>query len=167
MYMQVVRIEPLTVENFAPFGDVISCEGHDFFHINDAHTERYHNIVQTQKQGQSNIGISIFRNIKTTSLPLRIKMLEKHPQGSQAFIPMSGQVFLIVVAPALNEDCPDVLKIRAFLSNGKQGVNYRINTWHHPLLTLESPSDFAVIDRIGTGHNCDVFEFDLAIQIGE
>lgn len=165
--MHIVHIEPLTIAGFAPFGDVISCEGHDFFHINDAHTERYNAIVTAQKYGQADIGISIFRNIKTSSVPFNIKMLEKHPNGSQAFIPMSGQAFLIVVAPSLNDDCPDLSQIRAFMSNGKQGVNYSINTWHHPLLTLESPSDFAVIDRIGTGHNCDVFEFDVAVHIAQ
>lgn len=165
--MQVVRIEPLTITAFAPFGEVISCEGHDFFHINDAHTERYNAIVKTEKQGNADIGISIFRNIKTSTVPFHIQMLEKHPKGSQAFIPMSGQPFLIVVAPPLDHNSPDISHIRAFLSDGKQGVNYRLDTWHHPLLTLENPSDFAVIDRIGTGHNCDVFNFEKAVQIGE
>ena len=160
-----VRIQPLTAENFAPFGEVIGCTGNDFFHINDAHTERYHCLVETEVKGEAKVGISIFRNIKTTTLPLDIHMLERHPNGSQAFIPMQGQKFLIVVAPALNDEQPDIEKIHAFISDGTQGVNYRVGTWHHPLLTLESPSDFAVIDRIGTGHNCDVVNFDQAVTI--
>ena len=162
-----VRIQPLTAENFAPFGEVIGCTGNDFFHINDAHTERYHCLVETEVKGEAKVGISIFRNIKTTTLPLDIHMLERHPNGSQAFIPMQGQKFLIVVAPALNDEQPDIEKIHAFISDGTQGVNYRVGTWHHPLLTLESPSDFAVIDRIGTGHNCDVVNFDQAVTIAQ
>ena len=92
-------------------------------------------------------------------------MLERHPNGSQAFIPMQGQKFLIVVAPSLDTDSPDLSQLCAFISDGSQGVNYRAGTWHHPLLTLEAPSDFAVVDRIGTGHNCDVYQFPETFKI--
>lgn len=160
-----IEILPLTIENFAPFGEVISCDGHDFFHINNAHTERYHALVETTVKGDAHIGISIFRNIKSTPIPFEISMLEKHPNGSQAFIPMQGQNFLIIVALALDENTPDLTTLCAFISNGSQGVNYRAGTWHHPLLSLEAPSDFAVIDRIGTGHNCDVYAFPEKVQI--
>nr|MBP8207027.1 ureidoglycolate lyase [Acinetobacter sp.] len=160
-----IQIEPLTHENFAAFGEVISCAGNDFFHINDAYTERYHALVQTEIIGEARTGISIFRNIKSTTIPFQISMLERHPNGSQAFIPMQGQKFLVVVAPSLNADEPDLTQLKAFITDGLQGVNYRARTWHHPLLTLENPSDFAVIDRIGAGHNCDVFAFPNTIQI--
>ena len=160
-----IQIQTLTHENFAPFGEVISCAGNDFFHINDAHTERYHALVQTEIVGEARTGISIFRNIKTTTIPFQISMLERHPIGSQAFIPMQGQRFLVVVAPSLNADEPDLSQLCAFITDGKQGVNYRAGTWHHPLLTLESPSDFAVVDRIGGGHNCDVTQFESPITI--
>lgn len=158
--MYNIQIKPLTHENFAPFGEVISCTGNDFFHINDAHTERYHALVQTEIMGEARTGISIFRNIKSTQIPFEISMLERHPNGSQAFIPMQGQRFLVIVAPNLNADEPDVSNLCVFITDGSQGVNYRAGTWHHPLLTLESPSDFAVVDRIGSGHNCDVFKFN-------
>ena len=160
-----IQIEPLTHENFAAFGEVISCAGNDFFHINDAYTERYHALVQTEIIGEARTGISIFRNIKSTTIPFQISMLERHPNGSQAFIPMQGQKFLVVVARSLNADEPDLSQLKAFITNGTQGVNYRAGTWHHPLLTLENPSDFAVIDRIGSGHNCNVFEFNKIISI--
>lgn len=161
----MIQLEKLNAENFAPFGEVITCTGNDFFHINDAHTERYHALVTTEIVGDAKTGISIFRNIKTTQIPFEVSMLERHPKGSQAFIPMQGQQFVVVVAPSLNVDEPDISQIKAFITDGLQGVNYRAGTWHHPLLTLESPSDFAVVDRIGGGHNCDVFQFAEAIHI--
>ena len=160
-----IQIQLLTSENFARFGEVISCQGNDYFHINDAHTERYHALVMTEIMGDAKAGISIFRNIKSTQIPFEISMLERHPNGSQAFIPMQGQKFLIVVAPSLDTDTPDLSQLCAFITDGTQGVNYRAGTWHHPLLTLEAPSDFAVIDRIGSGPNCDVYEFNSPIQI--
>ncbi|QIO07388.1 ureidoglycolate lyase [Acinetobacter shaoyimingii] len=162
---RTIQIETLTIENFAPFGEVICCTGHDFFHINDAHTERYHAIVETEIVGEAKAGISIFRNIKSTTIPFEISMLERHPNGSQAFIPMKEQAFLVVVAPSLDAEKPDLSQLKAFITDGSQGVNYRAGTWHHPLLTLESPSDFAVVDRIGTGHNCEVFQFGEPVMI--
>lgn len=161
----VVDVQPLTKDNFSEFGEVISCENNDFFYINDQHTERYNALVKTEIIGEAKAGISIFRNIKKTELPLEIHMLERHPNGSQAFIPMQGQKFLIVVAPALDEQTPNIQRVHAFISDGYQGVNYRAGTWHHPLLTFEAPSDFAVVDRIGTGHNCDVYTFPYSIMI--
>lgn len=163
--VQTIQLQPLSIENFAPFGEVICIDGQDFFHINDAHTERYHALATTEIIGEAHAGISIFRNIKQTEIPFSVSMLERHPNGSQAFIPMQGQAFLIVVAPALDDHTPDISKLCAFISDGTQGVNYRAGTWHHPLLTLEAPSNFAVVDRIGTGHNCDVYQFNDVINI--
>lgn len=160
-----IQIQLLTSENFARFGEVISCQGNDYFHINDAHTERYHALVMTEIMGDAKAGISIFRNIKSTQIPFEISMLERHPNGSQTFIPMRGQKFLIVVAPSLDTDTPDLSQLCAFITDGTQGINYRAGTWHHPLLTLEAPSDFAVVDRIGTGHNCDVYQFPETFKI--
>ena len=165
--MQTIQIQNLTRENFAAFGEVMSCAEHDFFHINDAHTERYHALVETEVLGEAKAGISIFRNIKASTLPLQISILERHPQGSQAFIPMQGQRFLVVVAKSLNATEPDLKQLYAFVTDGSQGVNYRAGTWHHPLLTFEAPSSFAVVDRIGSGHNCDVYQFAQAVLIEE
>lgn len=164
--LQSIYIEPLAKTSFATFGEVIQCAEQEFFHINDTHTERYHAIAMSQAD-QAQTGMSIFRNIKSTTLPCTINMLERHPLGSQAFVPMHGQAFLIVVAPALDENQPDLSQLRAFITNGEQGVNYHAGTWHHPLLTFEAPSQFVVIDRIGTGPNCDVVQFTVPVQICE
>ncbi|MGY6581705.1 ureidoglycolate lyase [Klebsiella pneumoniae] len=96
---------------------------------------------------------------------MEISMLERHPKGSQAFIPLQQQKFLIVVAPALDENTPDISKLCAFVSDGKQSINYRAGTWHHPLLTFEAPSDFAVVDRIGGGENSYIYQFPHPIKI--
>ena len=163
MTILTVKIQPLTAENFAVFGEVIACQGNDFFHINNQQTERYHVLAEVETDAK--VGLSIFRNIQATQVPFEISMLERHPVGSQAFIPMQGQSFLIVVAPALDQDKPDLEHIQAFISDGSQGVNYRAGTWHHPLLTLEALSEFVVIDRIGTSPNCDLYPFPDKISI--
>nr|WP_174505928.1 ureidoglycolate lyase [Acinetobacter sp. Marseille-Q1620] len=162
---KIVHIQELNSTNFNKYGEVIECNQHDFFYINQRHTERYHAIAEHHVDDDAHVGISIFRNIKQTELPFNIQMLERHPLGSQAFIPMAGQKFLIIVAPALTQDQPDLSRLQAFISNGTQGVNYQAGTWHHPLLTLEAPSLFSVIDRIGDGNNCDVYNFPFSITV--
>jgi ureidoglycolate lyase len=163
MTIPTIKIQPLTAKDFAPFGEVIACQGNDFFYINEQQTERYHALAEVETDAK--VGLSIFKNIQATQVPFEISMLERHPLGSQAFISMQGQAFLLVVAPALDAEKPDLNQVQAFISNGSQGVNYHAGTWHHPLLTLEAPSDFVVIDRIGTGANCDIYSFPHAISI--
>lgn len=151
--MQRLRIEALTKEAFAPFGQVIETEQRDCFLINGGATERYHNLAQVELSDREDQAIvSIFRSTRL-DYPLAITMLERHPKGSQAFIPLERQRFLVVVAPPTAEPDPD--QIRAFITNGRQGINYAKSVWHHPILSLESDSDFLVIDRSGEGNNCD------------
>ena len=146
----------LTAEAFAPFGDVIETQNRDFFLINNGSTQRYHQIANVDLDKQGSAIISIFR-ATSLNMPLPILMLEKHPLGSQAFIPMQDSAFLIVVAP--ESKSIDPTEIKAFISHGKQGINYRRNVWHHPILALNDNDDFLVIDRAGPGNNCDEFYF--------
>ena len=78
---------------------------------------------------------------------------------------MHGQKFVVIVAENLDQDQPNLETIKAFITDGTQGVNYHAGTWHHPLITLEAPSEFIVIDRIGEGHNCDVYQLEKALNV--
>ena len=151
--MRNLIIEPLSKEAFAPFGDVIETEGSEFFMINNGSTRRYHKLatVETAQPDDKAI-ISIF-SAEQVPMPLTVRMLERHPQGSQAFIPLLGNPFLIVVAPLGDEPVSGL--VRAFVTNGRQGINYHRGVWHHPVLTIEKRDDFLVVDRSGTGNNCD------------
>ncbi|AGZ36138.1 MULTISPECIES: ureidoglycolate lyase [Pseudomonas] len=155
--MRTLMIEPLTKEAFAPFGDVIETDGSDHFMINNGSTMRFHKLatVETAEPEDKAI-ISIFR-ADALDMPLTVRMLERHPLGSQAFIPLLGNPFLIVVAPV--GDAPVSGLVRAFRSNGRQGVNYHRGVWHHPVLTIEKRDDFLVVDRSGSGNNCDEHYF--------
>lgn len=147
-----LSIEPLAAESFALFGDVIQTEGRDCFPINQGSTQRYHDLAKIDVSAEGGFPIvSIFR-AKPLSFPLIVRMMERHPLGSQAFIPMEEHPFLIIVAPSgeFNSNA-----LRCFLTCGQQGVNYHRNVWHHPIIALENISDFLVIDRGGDGHNCD------------
>ncbi|RZF49900.1 ureidoglycolate lyase [Acinetobacter halotolerans] len=153
-----IQIQPLTQDSFSAFGDVLEKENHDFFSINQGLTERYHALSLAQVSGENAVvGMSIFHNLCATEVPFKIDMLERHPCGSQSFIPLQQQKFIIIVALPLDHSQPDEQQIFAFLSNGKQGITYHQGVWHHPLITLEAESGFLVVDRIGEGKNCDVY----------
>lgn len=162
MTLRNLIIEPLTKEAFLPFGDVIETDGRAYRMINNGSTRRYHALAPVElahpENGDQAI-LSIFR-AQTTQMPFKVCMLERHPLGSQAFVPLLARPFLVVVAPptnpSINNDQPQLELIRAFITNGRQGVNYRRGTWHHPVLALGTePDDMLVVDREGSGNNCD------------
>ncbi|WP_233881456.1 ureidoglycolate lyase [Paraburkholderia flagellata] len=152
-----LTIEPLTREAFAPFGDVIELAGAKQIPINLGTTIRYHDLakVDVTDEGGRTL-VNLFRG-QPRELPFEVKMLERHPLGSQAFVPLNDKRYLVVVAPAGDLE---VTQIRAFVSRGWQGVNYAKGVWHHPLIALDEVSDFIVVDRGGDGLNLN--EQDLA-----
>lgn len=149
----MIRAAPLTAAAFAPFGDVIET-GADPVMINNGTTERHHDLAQVDLLGQgAHTLINIFRG-QPFSPPVEIRMMERHPLGSQAFMPLSDRPYLVVVAPDENGAPGQPV---AFLAE-KTGVNYRANVWHHPLISLEAVSDFLVVDRGGDGLNLEEAE---------
>ncbi|TBU88813.1 ureidoglycolate lyase [Phytopseudomonas dryadis] len=156
--MRTLKIEPLTQAAFAPFGDVIDSQGRDFFLINNGSTRRYHQLASVQTSAPEDQAIISIFVAQGLPMPLTVCMLERHPLGSQAFMPLLGHPFLILVAPP--GDTPDPQQARAFRSDGRQGVNYHRGVWHHPILALQAQDEFLVVDRRGAGDNCDEYFFD-------
>ena len=162
---RVITPKPLTSEAFCAFGDVIEVnEKATNFAINEGFTQRYHDLAKVDVNDQQGHAIiSIFRSTPLAQ-PIAINMMERHPYGSQAFIPMGQNPYLIVVAPAGEFE---LSKIDVFIANSNQGVNYHKGTWHHFCLALNSESDFLVVDRGGTGDNCDVLKLDGSVVIAQ
>ncbi len=153
-----LSVQPLTRAAFAPFGEVIEASAAaQHFTINAGNTERYHDLANIEPGPDGRVIVSIFRG-QPRALPFTVQMMERHPLASQAFIPLSGKPYLVVVAPAGNP--PGVEDLKVFLAHGNQGVNYATGVWHHPLLALDAVCDFLVIDRSGPGHNCDEVELE-------
>ena len=143
-----IRIEPLTREAFAPFGEVLAPRAAADRMINAGRCERHHALATVERSGGEAI-ISIFRSVPV-SLPYDCDLLERHPLGSQAFMPLGPDAWLSVVAP--DEDGRPGAP-RAFLVPAGVGVNLRAGTWHGVLTPLDRPADFLVIDREGDGTN--------------
>ena len=145
-----IAAEPLTPEGFAPFGDVLEAAGEPDRIINQGLCGRWHDKARLDV-GDGRAGISLF-NAEPRALPYRLEMLERHPEGSQAFLPMSLNPFLVIVAP---DEGGAPGRPRAFLTRPGQGVNYARGTWHGVLTPLHAPGLFAVVDRIGNGANLE------------
>lgn len=157
---KLVAITPLTKDAFAPFGDVIDCSGAPDKIINQGLCGRFHNRAQIDVT-DGKTGISLF-NAEPRNLPLVLDMVERHPKGSQAFLPMSEHPFLVIVA--LDENgSPGTPK--AFKTAPGQGVNLRKNTWHGVLTPLHAPGLFAVIDRIADDENLEEFWFEAPYTV--
>jgi len=159
----ILKPETLTREAFAPFGDVIETPGAEHFSINEGTTERFHDLaaVDVAEAGGRTL-INIFRG-QQRELPLAIRMMERHPLGSQAFIPTGPHKWLAVVAPT--GEPPKPSDLCAFIAGAGQGLNYHRGVWHHPLIALDAVSDFIVVDRGGAGENCDEFYFAAGEKI--
>ena len=153
--MTSIRPEPLTAAAFAPFGDVLEAAGREDMIINAGLCQRFHDRARLDFGPGGRPGISIFR-AEPRRLPYSFDLLERHPEGSQAFIPMSEHPFLVIVAPDAGgrPGAP-----RAFLTAAHQGVNYLRGTWHGVLTPLHAPGLFAVVDRIGDTKNLEEYRF--------
>jgi len=153
----VIKPIIITRDNFAEYGDLITSADVDSIDINAGYAKRFDDLanVNTSKNDGKTI-ISIFSALKRT-FPMKIDMMEKHPLGSQAFMPMKETTFLCFVAPA--GDLPDIKKIQSFIIPPKTGINYKPGIWHFPLISTEDTS-FLVIDRKGNGKNLIIHKFN-------
>lgn len=149
----MIHTEPLTPAAFTRFGDVLDTSGDPDKIINQGLCGRWHDRARLDFGPDGRPGLSIF-NAQPRSLPYSLTLLERHPDGSQAFIPMTPAPFLVIVASDMNGTPTN---IRAFLTTPGQGINLLRNTWHGVLTPLTEPGLFAVIDRIGGTANLEEF----------
>ena len=151
MSARTLALEPLTREAFAPFGDVIA--PHDAtanYPINGKTARRWHALARADVLGEGARAVLSWVHAEPRALPFEVAMLERHPLGSQAFVPLDPAARFVVVVAESPAAPP-----RAFLAERGAGVNYRRGTWHHPLIVLDRPADFLVVDRDGEGANCE------------
>ncbi|MFQ5609329.1 MAG: ureidoglycolate lyase [Woeseiaceae bacterium] len=159
-----LRPVPLTSERFTLYGDVIEASQASARAMNDARFDRFDGLCDVDV-GDGDVAVSIAASRTASSLPCRIDRVERHPLGSQAFVPLSPCRMIVVVAPpAASVDAGD---LRAFETNGKQGVNYRPGTWHMPLIAFASGQRFLIIDRAGDELNCDEHTLDEPVMLLE
>lgn len=147
---------PITAERFAPYGDVIHASRATKTAMNDARFERFNDLAKIDVDtGGGRTAVSIARSLTPSAFPYRIDMVERHPHGSQAFIPLTPFSFIVVVAPA--GESVNTEDLCAFVTNGTQGVNYHKGVWHMPMIALEAGQEFLIVDRAPRDDNYEEF----------
>ena len=163
-----LTLKPLSRESFAPFGAVIETRSdglvdEDHQPMNDARFVRFDNLATTDVQPDCQTIISIAQCLQPTQLPYPITLLERHPLGSQAFIPLQQQQMIIVVAETSPDDKPG--KPVGFISNGQQSIQYHRGTWHMPLIAFQQGATFLIIDSNDKRPNCDEHTLSEPVHI--
>lgn len=143
--MHRITPQPLTKQAFAAFGDVVEIDGADAVEINQGFARRFNGLAGIDVNDGDHAGnVSLF-DVTPRPFPIEIKLMERHPRGSQLFMPLQDKPWLVLVCG----DPRDLASYRAFTASGRQGVNYARNVWHHPLLVLGEGERFLVVDRLG------------------
>jgi len=149
----IIKARPLTAAAFAAYGDVLETRGRASEPMNQGWANRFRDVADVDvADNDGRVGISLVHSRADTT-PVQLRLLERHPLGSQIFMPLSAHPFLVVVG--VPGDVPSGDQLEAFISDGRQGVNYHKGVWHHPMIALEGASDFLIVDRSGPGNNCD------------
>ncbi len=159
---RIITAVPLTREAFAPFGDVIDIDTANHYPINAGKAERFHALATAEATGpNARVLVSIVRGTPY-EFPLKLTMVERHPFGSQVFMPLSPRPFVVVVAHDENGRPGGP---HAFITRPGQGVNYPRNAWHGVLTPMGEDQDFLVVDRGGDGVNLEEHFFAEPYEI--
>lgn len=157
----LLRARPITPQTFAPYGDVLTAEGRASREINNGTSTRAEMPDPDVLDQAGRPSLSVFR-ARGAGLPFTATLLERHRLGSQSFVPLGGTPFAVLVA--LGEKEPDLDSLAAFLVDGRSGITFRRDTWHHPLIAL-ADGDFVVIERRAAQVDCEIIELTESVQI--
>ena len=152
----IIKPKKITRKNFQKFGDLISVKKKKSININDGYAKRFDNLCRINTSSKKGKTIMSIFSAKKRKFPMNIKMMEKHPLGSQAFVPMNETTFLVFVAPKGKR--PNTKKIESFIVPKQSGINYKPGIWHFPLISTKN-MNFLVIDRKGIGNNLVIHNF--------
>lgn len=160
-----LKAEPLSANAFAPYGDVIETSPSRMEAMNEARFERFDDLakINIDPSNDGHVAISIAVAKVPVELPYRFDLIERHPLGSQAFIPLNEFTFSVVVAPI--GDSVDTRELRAFTTNGRQGINYHRGIWHMPLISTEAGQEFLIVDRAPGVDNIQLLTLDQAVTL--
>ena len=164
----MIQAATLTVEGFAPFGDVVSADVRAGSAANQGTAVRFDRCAPLlNDRPAAHANLAVFRSVPK-SLPFEVKLLEQHPHSTQVFLPMRCARFLVCVAPTLDGGAPDVRALKAFICTAGQGIAYKPGVWHHPILALDQTAEFAMIAyEDGSARDCVEYLFAHPVLVTE
>lgn len=157
---KTLKTAPITQAAINGLAELIEANGDADLFINQGKCGRFHDRAKIDVVG-GDAGISVFQS-EGFSLPFKMEMMERHPHGSQAFLPMQTGEYLVVLANDV-DGAPS--EPRAFIAGAGQGVNIGRNVWHGVLCPLSGDGLFMVVDRVSGGPNLEEHWFDEPILV--
>jgi ureidoglycolate lyase len=161
LQMKRLKLEPIDAENFAPFGQLLPPASPG----KGGRQELIEELYNDRSTARPRLSIAA---AEPKGLPLIATQMERHVHSSQAFVPVDCASYLVMVAPHGDGGMPDLDKIRAFRVPGDTGINYKTDTWHHPLSPLERIGRFAILTFVdGTAADEQFVDLPQSILIEE
>ncbi len=161
--------EPIDPARYAPYGAVVSARARE-----DARSANHGTALawdalatlESLRGEQARATASLFRCRGFTESVLEVRLLERHPDSTQMFVPMRAGRYLVVVA--LGADQPDLATLAAFVVAGPRAITYAPGVWHHPMVALDVETDFVnLLFQDGTARDCDERLYDRVVaQVG-
>jgi ureidoglycolate lyase len=151
-----LKIEPIDAAAFMPFGQLIPPRA-----PGQGRQELFEKLQNERASARPRLSMA---TVEPKALPLTAVQMERHVHSSQVFVPVDSAGYLVVVAPHGADGMPDLGKIRAFRVSGDTGLNYRADTWHHPLSALERTGRFAILTFVD-GTSADEQFVDLPQEV--
>ncbi len=170
MYASQIHTTPLTQDAYRSYGAVIAARS-DITpsSANMGTAQRFNRVGKLENLRQNATpNVCVFRSSPFKGDPFEIKLLEKHPHSTQAFVPMNcSKRYLVVVCNGLAKtDEPDLNTLRAFIASPNQGITYLPGVWHHPLIALDEVTDFAcVVWEDDTAGDCVIKKLVRPIEV--
>jgi len=141
--MAEIQAELLTAEAFAPFGEVLASAHDSATPLNDRASARA--VIEV-----------VAATPATASDRHLVAVMERHSHSTQAFLPLDGRPYLVVVAPTAPDGSPDLSGLAAFAVPGRTGVQYRRAVWHAPITALGPSGRLAtVVHKDGSAADCE------------
>lgn len=163
-----ITAEPLLREAYRPYGEVVAADARrPWVSANAGTAQRFDHLagIENLRPGRAQPNICVFRAAPCTGNPFVVRLLERHPDSTQLFIPMAGATRYLVIVCA-GGDTPDLRTLKAFVARTGQGITYRPGTWHHPLIALDRETDFAcLVHEDGTAGDGEVRDIAPAVSV--
>ncbi len=148
----IIKANPLTLEAFAPYGQVLMGQGEG--------PER-HNFAAHMANLRLNATPNMtFMRVPVAAMPVYVEELERHLYSNQTFIPLNCTRQLVAVCPSHHAGNPDIKNLSAFIAEGAQAVNYNPGIWHAPRTAIGGSGEF-IMFRFDEGNPEDTERYPL------
>lgn len=153
----IVRAQPLSQAEFAPFGFVMEAPP------TGMRTGPLPVIADARPTAKVTATLI---DLPAQHAPRAVAQIERHYHSSQFFLHLAGGRLSLVVFPALPDGKPDTANARAFVAAPGQAFGYHPGTWHAGVAALgENAQVASLLSRDGTSSDVEEHLLSATIEV--